>query len=42
LRATFTIVVSTISSRAQIIAVTVMITLREPYSTNEAVCIVLI
>jgi hypothetical protein len=28
-------VVSTISSKAQVIAVRVMITLREPYSTNE-------
>jgi hypothetical protein len=32
---TLTIVVSTISNNAQTIAVIVMITLREPYSTNE-------
>jgi hypothetical protein len=32
---TLTIVVSTISSNAHTMAVIVMITLREPYSTNE-------
>src|SRR5437868_13758439 len=36
--ATFTIVVSTISSNAQKIAVIVMMTRREPYSTNDSIC----
>src|SRR6476660_4089224 len=38
LRATFTIVVSTISSRAQRMAVIVMMARLEPYSTSEACC----
>src|SRR5436189_5655934 len=38
---TLTIVVSTISSKAHMIAVMVMITLLDPYSTNEFACTIL-